>query len=379
MVNLLPQNLREQEEAEHKKALQQKQQESKVSYTRSAVQKQQPPKKKKGGMFSWLHKKDSPNSKPAKPKAPAVNVKNQPIKRTVQPIPVAANLPPAKQVAPKPQQPAQPNKPVKQKKDISQIFPFSLFIKKKRSAQKAQSQSSEPKKKAQKNKELQVNLISRDVLEERSHYKSERMLIIVAVSTIVVLAGLFVVTNYFKDRKIATIEQLKAQESIVDAALAQLNATNTEMRILQRRFNAAEELYSNHVYWTRLLGFFEEKTLSTIQYKNLSLNKDSPELYNLSGKASSVEDMLLQWNILEQAPEVLSVGLDSYTRGEQTTLVEEGVPELSIEDIIEEAAEQTEEEVVPPESIAVANVVDITFSLAVELDPSFLIGLYGDK
>ena len=196
------------------------------------------------------------------------------------------------------------------------------------------------------------------------------------ILTVVVLGGLFAGTKYFVDKKISTLAELEGRNTILDAALAQLQATNTEMLILQRRFNSAEELYNNHIYWTRLLDFFEKNTLSSIQYKNLSLNKETPGTYKLDGTASSVEDMLQQWNVFEQSPEVISVGLDRYTRGEQTTVVQNGVPALPVEN----TNETDESESLPaPQNSAVTNMVDITFSLAIELDPTFLIGLYGSK
>ena len=381
MVNLLPKNLREQEAEEHKKALQQKQQESKVSYTRSVAPPPKPAKKKAGG-FSWLHKKDTEKALvPKQKQASKLKVKNQPIQRTVQPIVVAPQpvvKPGVAPPAPPKQKPVKKQSPPKPKKDISEIFPFSLFIKKKRSAQKVNGQAvkAAPQKTQQKNKGMQVNLISKDILEDRSNHRSERALIIVGILTVVVLGVLFAGTKYFVDKKISTLAELEGRNTILDAALAQLQATNTEMLILQRRFNSAEELYNNHIYWTRLLDFFEKNTLSSIQYKNLSLNKETPGTYKLDGTASSVEDMLQQWNVFEQSPEVISVGLDRYTRGEQTTVVQNGVPALPVEN----TNETDESESLPaPQNSAVTNMVDITFSLAIELDPTFLIGLYGSK
>ncbi|HAZ16742.1 MAG: hypothetical protein UV70_C0012G0005 [Parcubacteria group bacterium GW2011_GWA2_43_13] len=332
MVNLLPEEFRRQEEREHNATLAEKQQqEGGVMYTQAKGMHTTPPHKGEESVETsrWdvsdnrgVSDKTPPSSTVGKQwgvsttnKLPAF-VQHGAIKKTslfsglkkkIRALfKKSSDITPTVHAQPKPQTQA--------------LKTIDFGEKGKEEYKKLRLQQEKTKNKKHLLPRMRVNLISEDVLMERSEHIAIIRLGVIAVCCVCVVGAMWFFLQIVVTQKQTRVDQLVSTKDLVEKEVSRIALQTTAGRKVQLRIGAAQALASEHISWLKLLSFFEENTLASVTFDGISLDKNDAYTYSLTATAPSVEDMLAQWQVFEDSAYVESATISGYSREDDTEI-----------------------------------------------------------
>ncbi len=338
MVNLLPEEFRREEEREHNATLAEQQQEDVVMYTQSKVmnkaQGRDSVETSRGDISS---NRGVSNKTPQGGVSPTVSlpafvqhgaIKKESLfhalKKKIRALfKKSSDITPTVHAQLKPQQHV--------------LKTIDLGKKAKKEDSKNQSATWRTKKKKPLFPRMQVNLISEDVLMERSEHIAFVRIGMVALASVCIVGVVWFLLQFAVTQKQVRIDQLISTKDIVEKEVNRITTQTTAARKIQTRITAAQALASEHISWLKLLSFFEENTLSAVSFDGITLDKNDPYTYSLQATAPQVEDMLAQWRVFEDSEQVESAIISGYSRQDDTVIAstpetghnEEGQPKES--------------------------------------------------
>src|SRR3989344_23045 len=325
MVNLLPEEFRRQEEREHNATLAEQQQEDVVMYTQSKVMnKAQPPlqineeKKETQESLSASKKQDKKvptNTLPAFVQHGAIKKGSlfHALKKKIRALfKKSSDITPTVHAQLKPQQ------------HILKTIDLGEKAKKEDTKKLRQRRIRLWRKDTTDKKPLfprmQVNLISEDVLMERSEHVAFVRIGMVALASVCAVGVVWFLLQMAVTQKQIRIDQLVSAKDIVEKEVSRITSQTTAARKIQTRITAAQALASEHISWLKLFSFFEENTLSAVSFDGIALDKNDPYTYSLQATAPRVEDMLAQWRVFEDSKQVESAIISGYSREDETAI-----------------------------------------------------------
>lgn len=316
MVNLLPEEFRRQEEQEHKAALaEEKQQENVVLYTQAQKAQQEMPHsgKNKAEKNNNTLKQDtqkSAQSAHASVKLPSF-VNHGSVKKNSFIVRLAHRFSALfyKQKQIQTTVPAH----LKPQKSALKAIDFGGEVKKQGEKKNAFHKSVSPR--------MEVNLISSDVLIERSEHTALVRLALIAIASACVVGAAWLTLQFQITQKQLRIDQLISQKWRIEREVSSITLETQSARKIQLRIDAAQALVQNNTSWLTLLKFFEANTLAAVSFDGIAFDKSDPYTYALKAQAPTVSDMLSQWRVFEESPFIESATISGYSKEDEDVSV----------------------------------------------------------
>ncbi len=96
-----------------------------------------------------------------------------------------------------------------------------------------------------------------------------------------------------------------------EKVLIEFEQTKQEAEFLSQKLDVVNALLKVHIYWTQAFNILERLTINDVYYSNISATADG--LITLSANTTSYTNVARQYKVLQEAPEVASVGVTGAT------------------------------------------------------------------
>lgn len=324
-INLLPDNLRNREKSELKKAqkaqknnIQMHDPTASVNFSKKDEKKKQKKiaKQKGSSFFSFFSKKDNKNIEDKK-EAFLKKTTNQELKKSKSD---------KKQDIQNFIEKIQTNNIVKKNLQSFQDYKKSKIEKqkeennnkqKKYQKEKLENSSKPIKKKRFKSSDSEVNFISGDLMGSIKIKIREKFFIMFFSLglSVIILFSLYVLTSWYQSFTINKINEIKNKIKETHNRIDVYEKRKDEIIEFQTKLNAIDYLIQNHIYNTNLLENLEKYTLTNVYYNNL--NADVQGNVSISAVTDSFASVAKQLIVFQQAKDFVEfVEINSATFGD---------------------------------------------------------------
>lgn len=164
---------------------------------------------------------------------------------------------------------------------------------------------------------LEVNLIKNEAEVSFDWTKNLTMFGLVLLIGAILVGEVYYALDNWEESENASLQAISTETNKINADIAKLRNDSADALSFQDKSLVFGELLNNHVYWSPLLSWIEQKTLSSVSYGGFDGNLSGS--YNLSASAPTFSDVSWQAGVFLKSPEVKDVKV----RRANSTVVEQ--------------------------------------------------------
>jgi Tfp pilus assembly protein PilN len=156
--------------------------------------------------------------------------------------------------------------------------------------------------------DLEVNL----VIPQHENVTQEKAFFWYSLTAIISLLLVFGAFLYFKSKNIfyaSELDVLSSQQSMIDQKISTAENNIKEFGSLAVKFNYINQLFDNHIYWSKFFPELEYYTVPGVYYSSLSVSSDLK--INLSGRGRNLRALAEELVALRQSPHFYEVTLEN--------------------------------------------------------------------
>ncbi len=164
-----------------------------------------------------------------------------------------------------------------------------------------------------------INLIREEFVPVIDKKKMFTTFALTSLLSILLVVFVYFLVDFIKFGRTRKIKELEVSLQRVEQTLAQKQKDLVEVTDYYQTVSQIKSLLDQHIYWTNLLEFIEENTLTTVYYDSIRATKSGT--ISLSAKAKDYESVRQQFLVFKNHPAVVKVeinnaSIDGEARGE---------------------------------------------------------------
>ncbi len=150
-----------------------------------------------------------------------------------------------------------------------------------------------------------INLIREEFVPVINVKKMLVTLLLVSLLAILVIVFIYFVVDFIKLSRAKKIQQLQAELKQTEQLLVERQDDLTKIQSYYDTYQRIKFLLDKHLYWTNLLDFIENNTISTVYYESIRASRSG--LVDLAAKAKDYGSVWRQYEIFKNSPAVAKI------------------------------------------------------------------------